>query len=345
MYGEQSDRAQVRELVLVRHLQPLRHVVDQPGRRDQAGDLVGAVLLGAEERVREEDLVEVRIREPVVERQQVVQQRGPAPPVAEDEQRGPHRDLGEPGVEGLRLLAQDTASSARSPPSGSPPAASSGKSTANRFSRRISHQSRNVTPHRLVKKVFQSQTRVASRFVRPPTCRRVASFSTIVATCVHPPGAFTKPPLPRPRNANPPDPPGRPSIHSLFLHPADQPQIHGKIDPERLLPPALPPAFAGTGRSFLVEVASHTQPTSELSKSPSDRRQPPDASGCGGLPPPSPAPGTFRSPSRRDFSPETIQYSGFANSRPSSPERTSAFFNTPLRVGSSTRIRRYSSRP
>src|SRR5262249_32892142 len=34
-----------------------------------------------------------------------------------------------------------------------------GGSIANRFSRRVSHQSRNVTPHRLVKKFLNNQTR------------------------------------------------------------------------------------------------------------------------------------------------------------------------------------------
>ena len=96
------------ELVLVRHLQPLRHAVDQTGCRDQTRDLAGAVLLGAEEGVREEDLVEVRVGELIVQRQHVVQHRGAAPPVAEDEQRRVHPTLGQPGAEGFHLLARNS---------------------------------------------------------------------------------------------------------------------------------------------------------------------------------------------------------------------------------------------
>jgi hypothetical protein len=55
--------------------------------------------------VREEDLVQVRIRELVVQGQEVVQQRGATPPVAEDEERGLDHDLVEQGAEVAVLAA------------------------------------------------------------------------------------------------------------------------------------------------------------------------------------------------------------------------------------------------
>src|SRR4051812_38518786 len=102
---------------------------------------------------------------------------------------------------------------------------------ANPLTRTISHQSRNVTPHRLVKKVFQSQTRVDSRPDRLSTRALVVSCSTIVATCVDPPSGRLYGTLPSP-NAKPVSrTPGSPRGHSLFLHLPDQPQLVEKIGP------------------------------------------------------------------------------------------------------------------
>src|SRR5947209_4716426 len=54
---------------------------------------------------------------------------------------------------------------------------------ASRLTRSVSHQSRNVTPHRLVKNVLNSQTRADSTADRLGSRDRVVSLYTSVATC------------------------------------------------------------------------------------------------------------------------------------------------------------------
>ena len=84
------------DLILARHPSTQGHLVLVAPPDDQLVDDRGGPSLGGQEGVRVEHLEEARGGELFVEGQQVVQVRGPAPVVPEDEQRGLHHGLLDP---------------------------------------------------------------------------------------------------------------------------------------------------------------------------------------------------------------------------------------------------------